>query len=401
MRRMISLLLLLSGNCDREVVFPTGNSWGDPPLPAYAGQARLAIPNYGDDTLAFVSVNAPDQPQLLGTANVGYKPLELEGPHRVVSTTDGRFLFFTLSNHVANGGTGPHGLHGMGNVLGTLVKLDLRTNRPVGKVTLDRSPGNIALSPDGKLVFVSHNDTERLNDQIAQNSPAEQGFSKVAIVDAETLELLAMKLVCPAIQGLAVSPDGRQLYVTCTLSDELAVLDVSLPSQPQVVAKIPVGPSPGKPGTPSYAPYALRVHKSGAVWISNNKSADVRVFDPQTRQMDPAKIVPVGSMAMSADFGTDGAGNQNLYVPSQGNDHVTAIDLATLKTRELSVPKEACLSPQALQALPQGGVAAVVCEGDHLLRKGSVVFLDLAAWKVRGFVETGLSSDGLVFLPPL
>ena len=383
--------------CERAVSYPAGLSWGDPALPTYTSQQRLAVSCNGDDTLGFVSESAPDTPQLLGAAAVGNSPVEIEGPHHLTSSSDGRFIFFNLSNYVTNGGSGPHGAHGTGTVPGYLVKLDARTGRPLGQVLVDRSPGDVIRSHDDRLIFVSHYDLARLSDALTRGLPSEQGYSSVAIIDAASMELLSMTPVCPTAHGMGLSPDGQRLYVTCSLSDELAVLDVRDPQKPQVTARVHVGPQPGQLGNPAYAPYALAVDAGGLVWISDNKSGDVRVFDPATMQPDPTRVVKVGGVAMFADFSTDG---QWLYVPHQGDDHVSAIHTKTLELRELALPKEACLAAHALRVLsPQ--TAAVVCEGDHLSRKGTVVMLDLAAWTVRGFVEVGLFPDGMTRLPAL
>ncbi|HRI52139.1 MAG TPA: YncE family protein [Pseudomonadota bacterium] len=394
---VIATLIGGLAGCEREVSYPPGLSWGDPALPTYTSQQRLAVSCNGDDTLGFVSEDAPDRPQLLGAATVGSSPVEIEGPHHLTSSSDGKFIFFNLSNYVTNGGSGPHGAHGTGTVPGYLVKLDARTGRPLARVLVDRSPGDVIRSADDKLIFVSHYDLARLGDALTRGLPREQGYSSVAIIDAASIELLSMTPVCPTAHGMGLSPDGQRLYVTCSLSDELAVLDVRDPQKPQVTARVPVGPQPGQVGNPAYAPYALAVDAGGLVWISDNKSGDVRVFDPATMQPDPARVVKVGGVAMFADFSPDG---QWLYVPHQGDDHVSAINTKTLELRDLALPKEACLAAHALRVLsPQ--TAAVVCEGDHLSRKGTVVMLDLTSWSVRGFVEVGLFPDGLTRLPAL
>lgn len=394
---VIATLIGGLAGCEREVSYPPGLSWGDPALPTYTSQQRLAVSCNGDDTLGFVSEDAPDRPQLLGAATVGSSPVEIEGPHHLTSSSDGKYIFFNLSNYVINGGSGPHGAHGTGTVPGYLVKLDARTGRPLARVLVDRSPGDVIRSADDKLIFVSHYDLARLGDALTRGLPREQGYSSVAIIDAASIELLSMTPVCPTAHGMGLSPDGQRLYVTCSLSDELAVLDVKNPRQPQVTARVPVGPQPGQVGNPAYAPYALAVDAGGLVWISDNKSGDVRVFDPATMQPDPARVVKVGGVAMFADFSPDG---QWLYVPHQGDDHVSAINTKTLELRDLALPKEACLAAHALRVLsPQ--TAAVVCEGDHISRKGTVVMLDLTSWSVRGFVEVGLFPDGLTRLPAL
>ncbi|MGC3959918.1 MAG: hypothetical protein QM813_18915 [Verrucomicrobiota bacterium] len=383
--------------CQREVSYPEGLTWGEPALPTYTRQARLGISCNGDDTLAFVDADAPEQPRLLGSAMVGFSPVETEGPHHLTSSADGKTIFFNLSNYVTNGGSGPHGAHGTGTVPGYLVKLDVQSGRQTGQVLVDRSPGDVVRSRDDKLIFVSHYDLARLTDALTRGLPAAQSYSSIAIVDAASMALLSLTPVCPTAHGMGLSADGQQLYVTCSLSDELAVLNVENPQQPQLVKKLPVGPRPGPAGNPAYAPYALAVHPDGLVWISNNQSKDVRVYDPVAAKMDETKVVPVGGVAMFGDFSTDG---KRLFVPHQGDDHVTEITLENLQLRELALPKTACLAAHVLHVLSPTS-AAVVCEGDHLTRPGTVVMLDLQAWAVRGSVEVGLFPDGLIKLPAL
>ena len=76
--------------CSRDVAYPEGLSWGEPPLSAYIGQARLGISNNGDDSLSFVSLDT-GQPgaaaQLLGTALVGNNPATVSSYFSTCQTT--------------------------------------------------------------------------------------------------------------------------------------------------------------------------------------------------------------------------------------------------------------------------------------------------------------------------
>ena len=134
------------------------------------------------------------------------------------------------------------------------------------------------------------------------------------------------------------------------------------------------------------------------MWISDNRSADVRVFDPATMMMDGSKTVSVNGVAMFASFTPDG---KTIYVPHQGDDQVTAIDTATLGTRTLPLPPQACLNAHAFVLGPDGVNGIVVCEGDHVMRPGSVVFVNSAAFSITGFVNVGMFSDGAAWLPPM
>ncbi len=390
--------------CQRELDIPGDLMWPAPATPSYIAQPRLASTVNGEDKLSFVSMNSLDNPVLYDRASVGNNPIELEGPHHLAASPDGFYIYFNLSNYVVNGGSGPHGAHGTGTVPGYLVKFDVRTNQQVAQTLVDRNPGDVILSTDGKLAYVSHYDLARLQMQLSSGAPATDGYSSVYIIDTASMTVQGQVSVCPTGHGMGLSPDGTKLYLTCTQSDQLAVLDVSNPSQPQILAKMPVGPAPGPTGNPAYAPYALTVYPvDGTVWISDNNSGDVRAYDPMTMQMDPNRVVVVGGIAMFSDFTAD---EKYLLVPHQGDDRVTAIELATLHTTVLPLPAQACLNAHALHVLPGPLVGAViVCEGDHVMRPGTLAFIDLppnfVGWAAHGYVEIGLFPDGVVPLPAL
>jgi DNA-binding beta-propeller fold protein YncE len=387
-----------------EVKFPaTGSTFPAASTPSWAHQPRFAITDNRSDELSFVTDNNP-MPALLGNLPVGDIPVELEGPHHLDASPDGRYIYYNLSNYVPGTGTGPHGSHGTGLVPGSLVKIDAATGEELGETLVDRSPGDVILSSDGKLAFVTHYDLIRVQAFLTMGGPPESAYSPLAIVDTATMTRRSMTPLCVTGHGEALSADQKTLYVTCAQSDQLAVVDVSDPVHPQVTLRLPVGPAPGTLGTPAYGPYALSVSPAdGTVWISDNNSADVRVFDPATNQMDPARTVITGGVSMFSAFTSDG---KTLYVPHQGDDKITVIDTATLATHVIPLPPQACLNVHLIKLAPAprsttaADNAIVICEGDHISRPGTAVMVSLAAQAVTGFVEVGLFPDGAVWLPP-
>jgi len=366
-------------------------------MPGYAKSERFALTVNLADALAFVSAD-PLAPALFGEQPVGEIPVELEGPHHVAASPDGRWLYMNLSNYVPGTGSGPHGAHGTGTVPGSLLKLDARNGAKIGEVLVDRSPGDVIVSADGATAYVSHYDLLRLQGQLARSEPVESGWSTVAIVDTENMRRLANVPVCATAHGLALSADGATLYVTCAQSDELVLLDVRDRERPAIAKRLSVGPLPGPLGQPAYSPYAVSVSpKDGSVWVSNNNSGDVRVFDPARGEMDPARVYPLGGVAMFGAFSPDGS---TFFVPSQGNDVLTRIDVATGDRAPLALPRNQCLNAHALVPAPDGKRAIVVCEGDKVRVQGTAVSLALDAFLVTGSVEVGLFPDGAVWLPP-
>lgn len=388
----------LAWGCSQPVSFPADSQWPSPAIQPFVHQARFAVTDNLSDELSYVD---PIQPTLLGNVPVGDVPVELEGPHHIAASPDGKYIYYNLSNYVPGTGSGPHGSHGTGTVPGSVVKLDAMTNEKVGEVLVDRSPGDVILSKDGKTAYVSHYDLLRLTSALTAgvNLP-DAAYSDVAIIDTDSMTRLAMIPVCATAHGEGLSLDGNTLYVTCANGDELAIVDVTDRNHPSVTTRVVVGPTPGPLDTPSYSPYALSVSPvDGTVWISNNRSGDVRVYDPATGMMDGSKTVTVNGVTMFASFTPDG---KTLYVPhQQAQDVLHQIDTTTLAVRDLLLPTAACLNAHAFVLGPDGVNGIVVCEGDHVMRPGSVVFVNTAAFAITGFVDIGMFSDGAAWLPPM
>lgn len=394
MRRL--LLCALACGCTQSVSFPANSNWPAPVVPDYVHQARYAITDNLSDALSFVD---PIQPVLLGNAPVGDVPVELEGPHHLAASPDGKYIYYNLSNYVPGTGSGPHGSHGTGDVPGSLVKLDAATVEKVSEVLVDRNPGDVILNNAGTLAFVTHYDLLRLQTQLATGAPPDTADSDVYIIDTQTMTEKSHLPICPTSHGEGLSADEKTLYAVCSQTDELAVVDVSDPAHPSLTLKVAVGPSPGMPGMPVYGPYTLTVDPAdGTVWVSDNNSGDVRVFDPSKMAMDPNKVIPVGGIAMFGVFTSDG---KTYYVPHQGDDQISVIDTATLAATTLPMPMGSCLNMHALKMAPDEKSMVLVCEGDHVTKPGTVVTISLEPLSVTGFVEVGLFPDGAAWLPPV
>ncbi len=380
------------------VSFPPNASWPAPTAPAFDGKARFAITNNKSDTLSFIAADTTGQK--LGDVPIGDNPVELEGPHHLATPPDGKYIFYNLSNYVPGSGTGPHGAHGTGTVPGSLVKLDARTYQPLGEVLVSRSPGDVILSADGKLAFVSHYDLVAVQTALSTAGATEESaYSDLAIVDTATMTRLSLTPVCVEAHGEGLSADGKTLYVTCALFDQLAVVDVTDPAHPTVTARVPIGPTPNKfpSPTPSYGPYALAVNPvDGTVWISDNNSADVRVYDPAQGKMDGSKTVQLGDVTMFAAFDADAS---HIYVPLRSSATLVKIDTKTLKTQMLPTPTSACTNAHAFVMAPDRATGVLVCEGDQVMIPGSVVTISVGGFSVLGAAMTGMFSDGAAWLP--
>ena len=153
--RVVSFVFLAVAGCGPAKVMFDAPSWQHDPAPHGPLGGFIVTTNNGDDTLSVVD---PASGTVIASRPVGFVPVELEGPHHLSASPDGSRLFFNLSNAVANSGSGPHGTHGTGTVPGLLVRMRTSDASVDASVQVDPNPGELALSPDGRRVFVTHYD---------------------------------------------------------------------------------------------------------------------------------------------------------------------------------------------------------------------------------------------------
>jgi YVTN family beta-propeller protein len=138
-------------------------------LPSTASAEHAYVANAGSDTLSVIDT-AVDQ--VNGTVRVGSKPVA------VALSADGSRAY------VAN------------REDGTVTVVDTTTDRTVGSpIKVGESLTGVAVSPDGRLIYVSYE------------------TSGVAVIDAQSDELLRKIPILGQCQAIALAPDGRTAYV--------------------------------------------------------------------------------------------------------------------------------------------------------------------------------------------
>lgn len=417
MRGVSALLLLATVGVvacgDDRVVYP-GEPWRTDPKGPGDLRGKILTSNSGDDTLSVLDPLAPGSPP--GRVNVGFNPVELEGPHHLAVDPAGRYVYVNLSLSVTGSGSGPHGVHGSGDEPGYLFKLDARSGRAVGRVRVDANPGDNVISADGANVIVSHFDMRRWHN----HDPGADLRSTIVLVDTATMTLRARIPVCPAAHGVRFSADGRLAYVACA-SDQLAIVDLARDDHPVRLVPLPGG----RPESLDCVrcPYTVAPAPDGTVWVSNLGPSlgaagrgGLEVFDPALGPegaFDPKRAVLFEGRALFAAFrtttpaplGAGPTGAYRVYVPEQRSltSLIRVFEPAGpgQPPRELDpflLPRDQCQNAHMLLTDAAGARGQLVCEGDQK-GPGSFLWLDLDGRSVLGWVPIGVFPDGLAFVP--
>ncbi|HEX8823979.1 MAG TPA: hypothetical protein VF794_28935 [Archangium sp.] len=363
-------------------------------LPALGG-GRIVVTNSYEDTVSLLELDSLGSPGWgeLARVPVGLNPVELEGPHHAAFSPRGDYYYVGLSYSVPGAGSGPHGSHGTGTQDGYCLKLDVRDNRLVGSVRVDRNPGDLVISADGRTLYQTHFDLLKVQEVANRNGPPSDMDARLAILDAETMTRKAMVTVCPAPHAVRLSPDEKRAYVAC-FSDEVAVVRLDAPGYPVTRIKVP---NAGTVTSPKHGPYALTVSPTdGSVWVASLNSHVVHVLDPDSLTMRPERgVYGLAGSPMFATFSPDG---RTLYQPYQKLDAVAVIDAATSTVKqELPLSPSGCVNVHQVELTPDGQHLLAVCEGDHQ-GPGTLHVVELATSSVVKTVRLGIFPDSVGIL---
>jgi YVTN family beta-propeller protein len=174
------------------------------PVCTPAMSESLAFAEASKNTVAFVSVCPP---KVTGRVNVGQQPAAVK------ATPDGSQVW------VANSGSA------------SISIVDFTSKTVVGTINLPplngafaAQPNNIAFLPDGSRAYVTDHDA--------------QGGSTVYVIDVASRSVIQQIPMGNFPNGMAVSPDGSQVWITCRADSNVYVIDTLTNTVVQVIANI-------------------------------------------------------------------------------------------------------------------------------------------------------------------
>jgi YVTN family beta-propeller protein len=238
--------------------------------------------------------------------------------------------------------------------------LDTSSNRMLRTIPVPLGPHGLAMTPDGRKVYVSSD-----------------GASTVSVIDTATDRVMGRIEVGPTPHGLAISRDGRQVLVSAFGMNQAIIIDTA---SDRVVGQVPVP-----------QPHNSAISPDGRVAYvgSQQQGATALVILDLSRQMQVGKVL-LDKTPRALDLSPDG---KWLYFTLAGVDAVQVLETGSNRVIG-QIPVGA--SPHHPLLTPDGHIGLVVSQGP-----GELEILNPTGHTVSSTVTVGgaphwiaTSSDG-------
>jgi YVTN family beta-propeller protein len=301
--------------------------------------ARLLVLNKDDANLAIVD---PTSGAVLGRVPVG------EGPHELVTSTDGRIAF------ASNYGSGPAPGH-------TISMIDVAAQKELRRIDVSplSRPHGLAFV-NGKLYFTAEADRK-----IARYDPAAGTIDWQFETGQATTHM-----VLPA-------KDARTIFTSNIGGDSVSAIQQRADgSWTQTV--IPVGKGPE----------GIDLSPDGRqVWSAHSRDGGVSIIDVAsktvvqtiaigTKRSNRIKLTPDAKFALVSDLDA----GELVVLDAPARRVVARVPLGKM--------------PEGILMPPSGGVAYVAVNGDNV-----VAVVDLETWQVTKKISAGRGPDGMAWIP--
>lgn len=180
--------------------------------PTSATPYSIYVSSESGDIITRIEVNAEGWHKAK-EIQVGIMPTDIDGPHNVAVSPDGRFWYISIE-------------HGM--PYGSVWKYATGTDSMIGHVQVGMFPTTVGLSPDGDWAVVPNSDFH--GDRGNMNS--------VSVLYTRDVTQLTEIPTCDMPHGSRYNHAGTMVYIACMMSDELVTID---PSNFSIARRVPLG----------------------------------------------------------------------------------------------------------------------------------------------------------------
>ncbi len=387
--------LLLAGAC-------ASASGGSPVItvtPAATPSAAVAAPP-DRDYYVFAAAEGNDQISLIRfgpggihvvrTSVTGIMPSDIDGPHGVALSPDGRFYYVTTAH---------------GTPFGFLWKYATANDSLVGRVMLGNFPATAQVTPDGAFVYV-----------VNFNLYGEMVPSSMSIVAADEMVEVARVQTCTMPHGSRINPQGTRQYSGCMMDDVAVEIDTrdfgisrhfllsrgkehGMSGPPHRPAAAPGqaahdmsghGMEAPKAGDVSCSPTWVQPSADGArIFVACNKSSEIVEIDVAGWTM--TRRIPTGNGVYNLAVTRDG---RYLVGTNKRDKSVSVIDIASGREAARVPTSRRVASGVAISS--DDRYAFVTQEGVGS-EPGAVDVIDLRALQKVATVDIGQQAGGIDF----
>jgi YVTN family beta-propeller protein len=260
-----------------------------------APRERVYVSN---ETAGTVAVIDPATGAVEAAIPVGKRPRGLK------VSRDGKTLYVALSGSpIAPPGVDESTLPPADRSADGIGVVDLATRKVIRTIHSGQDPEAFDLSPDGKWLYVSNEET-----------------AEMSVVDLQAAAVVKRVPVGEEPEGVTVSPDGKVVYVTCEGDHTVRAIDTSTFA---TLGSIVVG----------QRPRSIAVTPDGrTLFVTDENSASISVVDTATRAVSgkvtllKADSAPMPPRPMGAVLSPDA---KTLFVSNGRAKSVSVIDVAT------------------------------------------------------------------------
>ncbi|MFQ5628701.1 MAG: YncE family protein [bacterium] len=314
---------------------------------------------------------------------VGVWPVEIEGPHGLTISPDGKHWYLSMA----------HGIP-----FGHVYKYETGTDKLLGRVELGLFPATMQISPATGLLYV-----------VNFNLHGDHVPSSVSIVDTDAMEEIDRIETGVMPHGSRISPDGMKQYSVAMMDDRLFELDAlsfeitrtlnvnknaitdgdhAGMAHGEMKGKMEHGnmKNGGKPAKPTW----VYPHPKGTyVYVANNGAAEIIEIDVEAWQVTRRFETAPGPYNLEVSM------DNKYLVASYKTDASTGIwDLK--KGKELAKIPNSRKVTHGVTISPDSKFAFVSVEGKGG-EPGSVDVIDLKKRKLVAVAEVGKQAGGIVF----
>jgi DNA-binding beta-propeller fold protein YncE len=287
---MRRLLLILCFGCSAESL-GAQEPRADEPFTLY-------VSSESGDIVTRIEVG-PDGWRKVREVPVGILPTDIDGPHNVAVSPDGRAWYVSLAH---------------GAPFGSVWGFATGSDEFLGRVQVGMFPTTIGISPDGAWAYVPNSDFH--GDRGRENS--------VSVLYLPSFLQVVQIATCDMPHGSRYNHAGTVVYVACMMSDELVEIDASAM---RIARRVPLGQGadahaahapalrlPPRPGAasstmPGQEPACLTTYVSVSpddrqVYLACNHGNELQVRDADALEL--VRRVPTGDGAYNVEPSGDG-----------------------------------------------------------------------------------------------